>query len=49
MFLKGCVTIPNSDIGVGLNKAFELKRSVKYKQSKETKLPLHYKLYCICI
>lgn len=35
MFLKERVPVPNSDIGVGLNKAFELNRSVKYKQSKQ--------------
>lgn len=49
MFLKKCVKIPNSDIEVGLHKTFPLIWSVKYKQSKETKLPLYYKLYCVCV
>lgn len=35
MFLKERIPVPNSDIGVGLKKAFELNRSVKYKQSKQ--------------
>ena len=49
MFLKECVKIADSDIKVSLHETFPFIWSVKHKQSKETKLPVYYKLYCVCV